>query len=57
MLWQPSSWNSSLPKALMILDEPIVSQAEGTAVVKLNAPADLAALKKAVTEQGYQVKK
>ena len=39
------------------VDEAIVSHTEGTAVVKLNAPADLAALKKAVTEQGYQVKK
>lgn len=39
------------------VDETIVSHTEGTAVVKLNAPADLAALKKAVTEQGYQVKK
>lgn len=39
------------------VDEAIVSRTEGTAVVKLNAPADLAALKKAVTEQGYQVKK
>ena len=32
------------------VDEAIVSHTEGTAVVKLNAPADLAALKKAVTE-------
>lgn len=39
------------------VDDAIVSHTEGTAVVKLNAPADLAALKKAVTEQGYQVKK
>ena len=39
------------------VDEAIVSHTEGTAVVKLNVPADLAALKKAVTEQGYQVKK
>ena len=39
------------------VDEAIVSHTEGTAVLKLNAPADLAALKKAVTEQGYQVKK
>ena len=39
------------------VDEAIVSHTEGTAVVKLNAPADLAALKKAVTEQGYHVKK
>lgn len=39
------------------VDEAIVSHTEGTAVVKLNAPADLAALKKAVIEQGYQVKK
>ena len=39
------------------VDEAIVSHTEGTAVVKLNAPADLADLKKAVTEQGYQVKK
>ena len=39
------------------VDEAIVSHTERTAVVKLNAPADLAALKKAVTEQGYQVKK
>ena len=39
------------------VDEAIVSHTDGTAVVKLNAPADLAALKKAVTEQGYQVKK
>ena len=44
-------------EAFTEVDEAIVSHTEGTAVVKLNAPADLAALKKAVTEQGYQVKK
>ena len=46
-------WLEAFPE----VDEAIVSHTEGTAVVKLNAPADLAALKKAVTEQGYQVKK
>lgn len=35
--------------------EAIVSHKEGTAIVKLNAPADETALKKAVTEQGYEV--
>ena len=39
------------------VDEAVVSHTEGTAVVSLNAPADLAALKKAVTEQGYKVLK
>ena len=39
------------------VDEAIVSHTEGTAIVKLNAPADMQALKKAVTEQGYQVRK
>ena len=39
------------------VDEAIVSHADGTAIVKLNAPADMQALKKAVTEQGYQVRK
>ena len=39
------------------VDEAVVNHTEGTAVVSLNAPADLAALKKAVTEQGYKVLK
>ena len=39
------------------VDEAVVSHTEETAVVSLNAPADLAALKKAVTEQGYKVLK
>lgn len=39
------------------VDEAIVSHTDGTAIVKLNAPADMQALKKAVTEQGYQVRK
>ena len=39
------------------VNEAVVSHTEGTAVVSLNAPADLAALKKAVTEQGYKVLK
>ena len=37
------------------IDEAIVSHIDGTAIVKLNAPADIQALKKAVTEQGYQM--
>ena len=39
------------------VNEAIVSHTEGTAIVKLNAPADMQALKKAVIEQGYQVRK
>lgn len=39
------------------VNEAVVSHTEGTAVVSLNAPADLAALKKVVTEQGYKVLK
>ena len=42
-------------EAFPAVDEAIADHETGTVVVKLNAPADEAALKKAVTDQGYEV--